>query len=478
MHNSHVSKIRQASLILPQTGERIRKAFTLRSPFTLPNGVPTETRPLLRQRAVGSHEETLFEETKRYLAAAWSWLSFAISSRLGQDILKCSIAYLLGSLATLVLPIATSLGHQDGKHMVATITVYFHPARSAGSMFEATGLALIAFVYAAFVSFASMAVSAFFNAHNLLTVGHVVVLIVFVGAGLGFVGWLKQKLGNPLVNVACSLTSLAIITVLTKEGVVQAATFSYDKIFQVLKMVIMGITISIVVSMLVRPKSARRDLYEDLSRITDLLEAFLTVITTGFLTGSDEELNSLSPGLYSSYRSTFNSLMKNLREAKFEHYILGTEEQYKVEARLVKCIERLAQSLTGLRSAATTQFDLLEKSGQASMFSPSRWNSMSSSIMSPSAIRPTDRFDNLAAITEEPEDIPDLISADSSVGRLGASIISATPTESTDIFGFFVSHLGPSMVSLDFLLPFVTAHPLWVMLFPYSALFMRFGFET
>lgn len=342
--------------------------------------------------------------------------------------------------------------------MVATITVYFHPARSAGSMFEATGLALIAFAYAAIIAFASMAISAFFGYHNLLAFGHAIVLIVFIGAGLGFVGWLKQKLGNPLVNVACSLTSLAIITVLTKEGAVQAASFSYDKVIQVLKMVIMGITISTTVSMLVKPKSARQGLYEDLSKVTDLLEVVLTLIATGFLTGSDEEIQSWSPALTSRYRTTFNSLMKNLREAKFEHYILGTEEQYKVEARLVKCIERLAQNLTGLRSAATTQFDLLEKSGQANGISSSRWNSISSSILSPSTTRPSERFENLEAITEEPEDITDLISADASTHWPRASSISATPTESTDIFGFFISHLGPAMVSFNFHVLLALAH--------------------
>ena len=68
-------------------------------------------------------------------------------------------------------------------------------------MIEATILALIAFVYAAVVSFTSMAVSAFFGFHDLLAIGHVIVLIIFCGGGLGFVGWLKQKLGNPLVNV-------------------------------------------------------------------------------------------------------------------------------------------------------------------------------------------------------------------------------------------------------------------------------------
>lgn len=118
--------------------------------------------------------------------------------------------------------------------MVATVTVWFHPARTLGSMHEATILALVAFVYGAFVSFTSMGVSMFFGQQDLLVVGHAIVLVVFCGGGLGFVGWLKQKLGNPLVNVACSLASLAIIITLCKEGSVQTGDFSDDKVVQVL----------------------------------------------------------------------------------------------------------------------------------------------------------------------------------------------------------------------------------------------------
>lgn len=64
-------------------------------------------------------------------------------------------------MATFLPPIANFLGHQDGKHVVATITVYFHPARSAGSMEEAVILGIIAFCYAVFISISSMAVSVF-----------------------------------------------------------------------------------------------------------------------------------------------------------------------------------------------------------------------------------------------------------------------------------------------------------------------------
>lgn len=183
---------------------------------------------------------------------AWAFLS----SRTAADIFKCSLAYLLGSMATFLLPIASLLGQQDGKHVVATTAVLFNPARSRGSMYEAIVLALLAFVYAAFVSFSSMAVSIAFADHDLKVLGQTVVLIVFCGGGLGFVGWLKQRLQNQLVNVACSLTSLAIISVLTREGAVQRASFSYAKVVQVLKMVIMGISFSTFVCLVVRPISA------------------------------------------------------------------------------------------------------------------------------------------------------------------------------------------------------------------------------
>lgn len=69
----------------------------------------------------------------------WPWCqtrlerfwTFACSPT-GQGIIKCSIAYLLGSMATLVPAISRFFGSgQDSKHMVATVTVYFHAARTS-----------------------------------------------------------------------------------------------------------------------------------------------------------------------------------------------------------------------------------------------------------------------------------------------------------------------------------------------------------
>jgi hypothetical protein len=293
----------------------------------------------------------------------WAYLKTPTS----KGILKCSLAYLLGSLATFLPPIANFLGHQDGKHVVATITVYFHPARSAGSMGEAVILGIIAFCYAVLISVSSMAVSVFCETQlGLIELGYALVLIVFCGGGLGFVGWFKQKYNAPLVNVGCSLASLAIITVLTKENAIQVGVFSNDKIVQVMKMILLGMLATSAVSLLLWPVSARTELRDTMIKATDSFGDMLTMITRGFLSGSETDLLSTTfNSALSQYKSVFTQLTKNLKEAKLEHYVLGTEDQYKLEAQLVNCLQRLAQSIGGLRSAATTQFTLLRETSIA-----------------------------------------------------------------------------------------------------------------
>ena len=376
--------MRNSTFVLPQTGERLKRVITLSNPRTsntdrTTSGSETETEPMSNAQEMGPEspllathrkpkraqrqkrpwhllrqQTSLKHEAGGLIRKAWA---FSVS-RAGQGIFKCSIAYLLGSMGTFVPFLAEFLGDQDGKHMVATCTVYFHPARSQGSMFEAAFLAVVAFLYAAFVAFTSMGVEILFDRKlDLIVVGHIIVLVVFCGGGLGLVGWIKQKMGNPLVNVACSLTSLAIITVLTKEESVREAEFSPDKIVQVMKMVLMGIVATTLVNFTILPISARKDFRKNLIDITDSLGEMLTMITRGFLTGSEEELEQRGFQEASArFKSQYASLSKNLREAKWEHYAYGTETQYTIETKLLNCIRRLSQNIGGLRSAATTQF--------------------------------------------------------------------------------------------------------------------------
>lgn len=349
-------------------------------------------------------------------------------------------------------PISAFLGKNDGKHMVATVTVYFHPARSAGSMMEAILLAFAAFIYATVVSFTSMAVSILFGSHQLLIVGHVIVLIVFCGGALGFIGWLKQRLGNALVNVACSLASLVLITVLTKEGAVQAAHFSYVKIWQVLKMVMMGTIASAAVSLLVRPISARKELRESVRKATGSLGEMLTGITRSFLSGSEQDLKS-QPYIDAANqnKTIFKTMVQNLKEAKYEYYVLGKEEEYKVVERLVKSLEQLTQNMGGLRSAVDTQFSLLAKAeNEVNGSGPSNRNggmfSNHSSPFSSPSLSVAERHTNiLASIDELSEE--NLGSTDNDDSQSISSLrLPHGVHSSADMFSIFISHLGPPMV--------------------------------
>ena len=424
---------------------------------------PNESSPLLGEEGINDRKppsliNSMKSKLKDKTLAAWTFAN----SKTGRGVFKCSVAYLLGSMATFIPAISNSLGQQDGKHMVATITVYFHPARSVGSMFEAMICATVAFIYAAFISFSSMAVSIFFGKTlNLIVLGHIVVLIVFCGAGMGFIGWIKQRLGNPLVNISCSLTSLAIITVLTKEGAVQAAEFSDDKVTQVMLMILMGVAATTAVSFLISPTSARKGLRSDLVQIADVLSDQLTLITQAFLSGCEESLQKQSYlDTLGKYKKTVSSMMKNLREAKFEHFVLGTEREYHLEARIVNSMQRLGQNIGGLRSAATTQFILL---AEPEMVGPQAYYSnkmlrkrVSSSTSLAGTLTPIDSPSFLQPIDETPEaktpDDSDVIKGSTELSRAQSrssteDVGSQPPFHSpSDIFAYFIAQLGPSMV--------------------------------
>jgi hypothetical protein len=289
----------QSTYISPTTGERIKRVFSLRdASHRLNNGSPTGELESLLPRATRKPDDSWTGKTKLYIrdqaSSAWK---FAKSST-GQGVLKCSLAYALGSLATFVPAISSLIGKADSKHVVCTVTVWFSPARTIGSMHEGTILALIGFIYAAFISFTSMAVSMFFGQRDLLQLGHAIVLIVFCGGGLGFIAWTKQHFGHPLVNVACSLASLACVSTLVKEGTIQAGQFSEDRVVQILIMVMMGIFVTTLVNLVVLPVRARRRLHKDLVKDTELLGELLVSTTRAFLVGEEDILTQgkLFPG--------------------------------------------------------------------------------------------------------------------------------------------------------------------------------------
>ncbi|GKZ38673.1 hypothetical protein AbraIFM66950_011042 [Aspergillus brasiliensis] len=439
-------KLRYATFVLPRTGQRLKGLVNLRNPYPDPHGTSSdndERRPLLPRNVIEC-PKSLPARLWYGVQHTWPWMHEFVSSELGIGVLKCSLAYLLGSLATFVPAIASFLGHQDGKHMVATVTVYFHPARSQGSMYKASICALLAFLYAAFISLTSMCVSMFFqDTLHMLPVGHALVLIVFCGGGLGFIGWTKQRLGDPLVNVACSLASLATITILTKEGAVQSGDLSFAKISQVLKMVVMGVTITMAVSFLIFPISARKKLRSNLTTVTESLATMLALITESFLSGSEEELQTEEfTSTAARHKKAYAQLDKLVREAKLEHFVAGTEKEYRLEKKLVRWVQDITHNMGGLRSAAHLQFQLLKPTELARLQSHGP-EIGPMPLISPWSLHEDGPF--LERIDEQPDEEDRQEITDTNATNANPT----NPLHAADIFALFISHLGPSMIERE-----------------------------
>lgn len=177
----------------------------------------------------------------------------------------------------------------------------------------------------------------------------------------------------------------------------------------------------------------------------------MTIITRSFLNGSEDELlGKRFKSATANHRTVFTSLIKNLKEAKYEHYLRGTEQEYKVEKQLIECMQRLAQHIGGLRSAASTQFTLLAtaqehqtnaKSGRANEGIP----------MSP----PEDTTEGPQLFTPPDHDgvaIPPPISEVASVAGSDTTALEEDPAAPIRIFDQFIFHLGPPMKSLAYTL--------------------------
>ena len=444
-------KTRNGTFIIPSTGERSRRQFTLRTSGSLPSrsrgsdagiDAPPET---IRERV-----KVTARKVKRKAVKLWRWFG----SDEGHAVLKCTFAYLLGCCGTFFPPLSKFLGHRDGKHIAATITVYFHPARTAGSMIEAVIIALFAIFYAELVALLAMAIVAWGrDLFDIVLPAHVMVLVVCVGGGLGFVGWVKQKMNQPLVNVATTLASISIITVLTKEDSIQAGYFSGEKPIQIVKLLLLGVASTVAVNLLIWPASARCVLRQGMVKASVSLGDRLSFVTKAFLSGSEEELLSSDYAkITTNYNKAYTQMTKHLREAKNEHYLMGHEKLYQLDKSLVKCLEALSQAIGGLRSALDTQFTLLKEVPTVG----THGSNSSQGLMSPQSTksRPSlsafldDSSQRLAVIDEFDEDelYRRLNKSDPSLDR---TPIFRTPA---DIFALFIDLLGPSMKSLAYTL--------------------------
>ncbi|CDR88651.1 related to BRE4-protein involved in endocytosis [Sporisorium scitamineum] len=383
------------------------------------------------------------------------YLSGANLTLLQRSIFKCALAYLLASLftysPTLSRWLASFLPNNDpdddvpfsNLHMIATVAVYFHPAKTLGAMIEADIFALGAFIYAVALGFFSMAVAVFLHETDRIIISDIVSVLVFLGIGMALVGYAKIKVAKPQFNTACSLISIIVFTVVVKEGSLHLGHFSTEKTFQVTLVVLAGSFISNLVCFSVWPQSATSNLQGDIVRNLRGFSTLLRVLTKTFLLEDPSNFHFKSDRIkraIDDHHDSFTSLKKNLEEAKLESLfdlrMRGMSAKY-VEA--TDSLNRLAQHLTGLRSSCGLQHQIMAARREAQQ-----------------AAREEAETTNAQPIKPRPAStrLADMFESESEFGSHTSDLTQkAEPSEgSNDATAFedFIASVGPHMRSLVF----------------------------
>lgn len=273
-----------------------------------------------------------------------------------QSVFKCSLAYLVASLGVYWGPFNHLLGNTDSKHVVATAAVYFHPARTKGSMHQLLMFVLISLMFSFVVSLSCRSISTFFFNNGQDEVSYLIDLVVS-SVGLGFIAFMKQKVGKQTFNTACSLASISLVTCIVKEGSLNSNVIPMGRLLSTAQVVLVGSMISVAICYLVWPKSAVNLLRVSLNDSFNIMSSLMSITTHRFLHG--EKLTAKDAEIFSLLRKKGVELKDNLEEAMFELKLLGREAEYNTYCQIVEATVSLIEHLQALRSSCEMQWLLL-----------------------------------------------------------------------------------------------------------------------
>ncbi|KAG2122275.1 Fusaric acid resistance protein-like-domain-containing protein [Suillus cothurnatus] len=287
---------------------------------------------------------------------------------LWKNVLKCAVAYLIASLFTFSPYLSgffsdvSTPGAGNGLpsptgHMIASIAVYYNPAKTMGGMMEADSYCSIAFLYAAFVCLGSMSMFWYLEVRPGWEWLGDALVILWVGVSMWGLTWMKVWMAKPTFNSACSMVAIILFVVIVKEG-------GWETLLQVSSIVLVGTLISNVVCFTLWPQSATDNLQLNMTKTLDSFATLLGMITNTFLL--EEPIRHPNQDkihkAVENHQASFTSLKKNLEEAKSEWFsgLRGQEGKASRQAYgdAVDSLTRLAQHLNGLRSGTRLQYEL------------------------------------------------------------------------------------------------------------------------
>ncbi|KAI8080547.1 Fusaric acid resistance protein-like-domain-containing protein [Thamnidium elegans] len=279
-------------------------------------------------------------------------------------VLKCSFAYMIGSLFTFVPVLNALCGTHIASHMAATVTVFFNPAKSVGGIIEAAGFGWLYTLVALALSLASMYTTGFFLQREMPLTASCVSVGVWLAGSTFVISYLKAKINTPSILIASGLAFIIIFTVIIRQGSGYQYELDFDVITETFSIVAIGTAISVLVCIFVWPMSASKKLRTNIDSSLSSTRVLLKLLTKTFLLDADLPefaANKTLETALKSHTTCFTSLKPALKDAKLEFYNLEMRHHANGYDKIVESIERLAQHVGGLRSSCGLQVEVMQK---------------------------------------------------------------------------------------------------------------------
>lgn len=143
------------------------------------------------------HQQTCWQPIINFLNRMGQWMTLTPQQR---TVLKCSLAYFVGSLFTFIPTLNALIGNNRvSSHLVATATVFFNPAKTLGGMVEAAAYGWGYTLFAVIVCLGSMLTTDFFIDHQLTIVAHALSLLFWLAGSTFIIAFLKAHWNKPPV---------------------------------------------------------------------------------------------------------------------------------------------------------------------------------------------------------------------------------------------------------------------------------------
>lgn len=345
------------SVILPKTGKKVKRSnlfFTsdVDSASDGSNSSEEDGSDHLEGRTAEATNGSLVE----FLLQTKTKVLDITQSEVFQNVMKCSVAYLVASLAVYCAPLSRLFGHVDTKHIAASASIYFHPGKTKGAMHQLFLFALLSLLFSFSLSLISRTISSFL--YNRGTIGwSYFVDLMFSSIGLGIVAYWKQKVDMDSFSTACHLAYISIIAGIVKEGSLNADRSPLPRLFALGKIVLFGSFVAVTACYTLWPRSATHLLRSSLNHSFNDMSSLLSILSHRFLNG--EKVTEKDLRIFVMLRERTTHLQVYLKEAQFELRFMGKEAEYDLYCEIVEATCSLEEHLQGLKSSCEMQWQLL-----------------------------------------------------------------------------------------------------------------------